>query len=532
MSFEQFPIKDELLFEFIEENKKNFYKRKEYKNGTILINFSMVRMQIPWIMSKLLFAKGIESHRGMTPIAITWNSNKKLSDFFESFGIEHIVLNEKCRKNYLGAIKAFCRTVIFLLIDGSGEGLKKMKMYGLNIGMNIYEDILRTSSLSTLRTCRNKIAIKKLFHLLLASYTLKNICRDYKVKYAITDDMAYHEGLFIKLFKKWNMKVITCSNMGEREVELDEKGEVRRHNYVSTEVIKDYIDKLTDEEIGWVDNFLEERFKGNNGREIDRQAFAGKTVLSKEELVKRFKMDPNKKTIVIMAHTFTDAVFNYGDYYFRDYYDWTEQTLKIAAENLNCNWILKPHPTRASYNESEDSIEMLFEKYKKQNMFFMSDDISSESIKNIADVLITIGGNAGAEYACFGIPAIIVGKPYYRGHGYTIEPKSFREYEEILRSAEKVNRLDDEQVNTAKKVFYYKNCPRKSEAAFTDDFAKLMNEKYKEMIDAMALSYFKSNDGTEGYNNRALSAVLKYMESNKLSDTEYFIRGLSVAKRL
>ena len=71
---------------------------------------------------------------------------------------------------------------------------------------------------------------------------------------------------------------------------------------------------------------------------------------------------------------------------------------------------------------------------------------------------MTIGGNAGAEFACEEIPAVIVGKPYYSGFGYTVEPKSREEYEECLKKIHEVERLDNEQIRTAKKVFYIKQC--------------------------------------------------------------------------
>ena len=525
MGLEHFPINEDLLYKFIEANKKTFLPKKAKNKGGILINYSMVRMQIPWIMPKVLLAKGLEEKTDSSPVAVTWNRNDKLTDFFESYGVKHLSLNEECKKNIFGLIYAFYKTVCFVLFDGTGDGLKSLKMQGIKVGNNLYEDILRTSPLSTLRTCKNKVVIKKIVHLIWASHTLVRICKKYKIDFAITDDMAYHEGLFIKLFKKNGIRVIAGSNKSEKEVRLFKDGEVIRHNYVDVDDVRKEIQKYSFAQIDWVDKYLEERFKGNNGREIDRQAFSGKRVLSKEELVEQFGIDPNKKTVVIMAHTFTDAVFNYGDYYFRDYYDWTKKTLQLAANNSNCNWVLKPHPTRSSYNESADSIEMMFDRYKKDNMFFLSDDISSESIKNIADVLITIGGNAGAEYACFGIPAIIVGKPYYRGQGYTIEPSTYQEYEKYLLEIENINHLDKKQIENAKKVFYFKNSHANSKNIFSDDFSCLLNKKYDDMISKMSLSYFKNNEGTEYYNDRALEAVIEYMSNNDIKETEYYCRG-------
>ena len=87
------------------------------------------------------------------------------------------------------------------------------------------------------------------------------------------------------------------------------------------------IDTVSEEDLECINRILEDRFAGKNGRNIDRHAFAGKKVLSKEEAFAELGLNPKKKTVIIMAHTFTDAVFNYGDTPFKDYYDWTEQIL-------------------------------------------------------------------------------------------------------------------------------------------------------------------------------------------------------------
>lgn len=529
MKKEDFPISSQLLEQFVNCNKKIWKERTPNTQNKkyILVNLSMVRMQIPWILPKLLFAKGLEEKTGAIPVVLTWNANEQLSSFFESFGVIHIALNKLCVRNITGTMAAFFKTVFFVMVDGTGEGLKKMTIWDLPIGKSLYEDILRTSSLSTIRSCKNKIVIKKIFHLLLSLFTLKKYCRKHPMVYAITDDMAYHEGMFIQLLKSMNTKIIACSNIAAKKVEFNADGEIIRHNWYREDQVREYIKSVTEEEIVWVDNYLEERFQGKNGREIDRQAFSGKKVLTKDELVRQYGMDPQKKTIVIMAHTFTDAVFNYGDYYFRDYYDWTEQTLKIASGNTKVNWILKPHPTRGSYNETEDSIEKLFAKYQKGHMYFLADDVSSESIKNIADVLVTIGGNAGAEYACFGIPAVIVGKPYYHGQGYTIEPKTFEEYKYFLEEADTIEPLSEEQMILAKKVFFFKNGYRKEkDTDFRDEFSDLLNEKYAKMTKEISLQYFKSNEGTKEYNDQALQMVYEYMQDHDLRDSQYYKRAV------
>lgn len=525
---EEFPISDNLVLEFIEKNKKK-WKANKNNDKYIYINLSMVRMQVSWVIPKLVYAKGIEERTGAKPVALVWRENELLRSFFSSFGVEYIAIDSLIKKNFPAFVLALVKTLGLCIRGGDGEKIKKIKMCGFNVGMYIYEDILRTSDLSTIKEVRNKICVKKCMHILWAAYGLYHLCNRKKPLVAIADDMAYHEGVFIKVFKKCGARVLASSNVGEEEVTIDEKYNIERRMLRCNHNIRSKISDVDESAITWTDNYLEEKFCGKVGKDLDRGAFKDKKILSKEQLQELLGMDIKKKNAIIMAHTFTDAVFNYGNYYFRDYYDWIEKTLKIASTVGDVNWILKPHPTRSAYNEEKDSIENLFEKYKQGNMFILSDDISAESIRYLADVIITIGGSAGGEFACFGIPSVIVGKPYYSGFGYTIEPASFKEYEQQLNSIAQIEGLNGEQIKIAKKVFYLQNCGELREEekySYQDEFANVVNSKYKGMISEIAVSYFKNNDGTKGYNGEALKDIMKYMESHDVKETAYYKQGL------
>jgi len=535
---ESFPISEDKVREFIKINKEKWCANPDTSGGTglgksasnkyIYVNLSMVRMQVGWFIPKLLFAKGLEARTGAKPIAITWSDNPLLSELIESFGIEHVSLDSICKKYFGSFIKAGFKTALFTVFDGSPMGLQSMKAGGVDIGRNLYEDILRNSSLSTIRSCRNKTCMKKILHLLWASYALQSMMKDKPIEAAVIDDMAYHEGMFIRLFMASGAKVYACSNVSEHTVMTDENGEVIRHSGYAARRCRKAYDAVQEDCTARADEILEARFSGKNGREIDRAAFAGKKVLSRDELIEAYGLDSSKKTAVIMAHTFTDAVFNFGRYYFRDYYDWVEQTLKLARDIKDVNWVLKPHPSRDVYNESDDSIEDLFQKYKSDNMCILADDVSAESIKNIADVVVTIAGNAGAEFACLGIPAVIVGDAFYKGYGFTMEPASFDEYKKTLESLGDVQRLGDDAIYAAKKLFYVRNSINKSDDRFCDEFANGVNGIYSEMEGAIAKQYFRTNDGTKEYNDKLLQYIEDNIRSKDIKSVEYFRRGQSV----
>jgi len=529
---EEFPISEELVREFIEKNNQN-WKETKHNNKYIYINLSMVRMQVSWVIPKLVYAKGIEEETGAKPMVLLWRENKLLESFFESFGVEYIAIDSMIKKDFWAFVQALTKTLGLCMSGGDGEKIKKLKMCGFNVGMHIYEDILRTSDLSTIKKVRNKICIKKCMHILWAAYGLYHLCKKQKPLIAVADDLAYHEGVFIKIFKKCGARVLASNNIEEDEVEVDVEYNILRRMLKRNREIHANVNNVSENAFAWTEQYLEEKFHGNAGKELDRGAFKNKMTLSRKELQEMLGFNVEKKNIVIMAHTFTDAVFNYGDYYFRDYYDWLEKTLDIASDVKTVNWLLKPHPTRFAYNEEKDSIESLFEKYKTENMYIISDKISAESIRYIADVIITIGGNAGGEFACFGIPSVIVGKPYYSGFGYTIEPSSYEEYERQLNDIHQMKKLCEKQIQTAKKVFYLQNSRdvyRDGEYTYCDEFANTVNKIYMDMISKMAVSYFKSNEGTKEYNNASLREIMKYMNMNDIKESAYYKKGISRGK--
>ena len=525
MKTEEFPVSRDVVEGLIKVLDNGENNEGDKRDRTVYVNLSMVRLQMAWVMPKLLYARAVADKLSADVYVICWRENELFEKLLNNMGMKFLCLEKLLRKNIPGAVSAIVKTTAFMITDGSGAGLKKLRYSKVGAGKYLYEDIIRTSSLSTIRSARNRICLKKMLHILWMCSSLDSYLKKHKPSFAVVDDLAYHEAIIICLFKKHGAKLRNVSTTLEEEVFIDEKGEpVRRGGWVH-DCIAEQLDEV-DDAAERAEELLALNFAGISGRSIDRGAFKGKEIFSREELTKQLGLDPSKKNAVIMAHTFTDAVFNYGDIYFRDYYDWLEQTLRIAEGVDNVNWILKPHPTRKAYNEDTDSIEKMYERHKKPHIFLLPDKVSGGSIKELADVLLTIGGNAGAEFACFGIPAVIVGKPYYRGFGFTIEPADINEYEKTLKDIAAVSPLSQDQIVTARKVYYYKKKGRRHNERFDDELAQGLSELYTQMQDKMAVSYFESNKGTKEYNDMVCRYLCDYFTKNGIKENEYYKRGM------
>ncbi len=81
---------------------------------------------------------------------------------------------------------------------------------------------------------------------------------------------------------------------------------------------------------------------------------------------------------------------------------------------------------------------------------------SSESLMYLADVVVTVAGTAGIEYAANSrVPSILAGTTIYSGFGFTIEPETEAEYFQALANIENIDPLTEMQQNTARKVFLF-----------------------------------------------------------------------------
>ena len=524
-----FDVDEKVLDEFIEWNTKQWDKERVDKNGYCFVNFIMIRKELSLMLPKILYAKAIQEEKKIQPIILDWGTDSKLEKLYQSFGMNSINLHKKMVMNITGIIKSLFITLKCRVSKISGEELQKLSLNGVIIGKSIYSDALRSSSLSTIKKVDNMICCKKIFSMVLLADTISKILNKYEPKVCISDDWAYNEGIVLEYMNQKNAFIVQ-TNMKRENILTIERGKFIGHrNSEMHEQVKRFLEKGMETDKAVVDEYLEQRFAGKNSSYRDKIAFEGKkTITSREEWNEQMGLDPKKKNVVIMCHTFSDAVFNSAYTAFRDYYDWTEQTLKIISKIDTVNWIVKPHPARAHYNEAADSIEDMFQRYATENMHFFPENISAASLKDGADALVTICGTAGTEFPCFGIPAIACGKAFYTGFGYTKTPETLDEYEQMLRDIKDMPLLSQEQIEQARKVLYaYIRCFETP----LDEWDDMLWLKYK------ALQHADRNAENEGeltltYNTEILKELRQMSEKDTWKHAEYYKRGKQLSKRI
>lgn len=519
LCYEPFFVEGNTLQEFIKKNREYWKDKtpKQHNGKYLFINFMMIRKDIPMMLPKLIYAKGLEVETGAMPIVLDWNYNEQLERLYESFGIGYIAIRKNMLSNIPGMIKSAVCTLGYVVKGMTGEELKKLQWKGAPVGMFIYEDIIRTSDISTIRTVRNKSCIKKLFSLLMFTEAVSKMCQKYEPQICLSDDFPYNEGIALAIMAKHGATVIQAGLKRDRMITYgNQETSTYKHHYLHRYVKEHLPIREKDDYNTWMDKYLQDRFQGKLGPVIDRVAYLGKKVCNREELVQTAGLDPNKKNVIIMTHVFSDATFQSGNYCFRDNYDWTEQTLAYAATDSSVNWLIKPHPARHSYNDSLESVEKLIAKYPSPNIHVFPDEFSTESLLEVADALVTICGTSGMEFTCFGIPVVIVGNAYYNGFGFTNHPTTKDEYFEMLSNIKDMEPLTQEQIQMARKVSYTFGFLSESRL---DEYDRELSNDYQNMSTANTM------EGCGKGNTEFLQRFIQYIEKDEIKEMAYYKLG-------
>ena len=198
-------------------------------------------------------------------------------------------------------------------------------------------------------------------------------------------------------------------------------------------------------------NSINNRMDSNIDQIDVEKAYKGE-IIRRKDLQKIFNINPNNTIIFIMAHVFKDSPHSSSMMLHLDYYSWLFDTIKVASQSKNIDWIVKPHPASSLYNETGD-VEDMINIINSSNIHLCYEDFNTKSIKYCADAIVTVYGTAGLEFACLGIPVLLAGRSFYAGHGFTIEPQTLSDYHKILLSMNKIKRLTENKINSALEVY-------------------------------------------------------------------------------
>ena len=218
-----------------------------------------------------------------------------------------------------------------------------------------------------------------------------------------------------------------------------------------------------------IQKIFDVKYGGKN--ELSRRIGLDSPHMSKEAVIAKIALNPMRRTAVIFSHVLWDANMFWGtDLFVGGSEEWLIETIRLAMQNPDVNWLVKVHPAnvwkmRAAGKEIVYNDVMAIEKKlgpmpSHVRIILPEDNINPWSLFKVTDVGFTIRGTIGMELPLLGIPVVTAGTGRYDRHGFTIDPQTIEEYTRIVETVQDLPRLGLEQIDRAKRFFWGISNPR------------------------------------------------------------------------
>jgi len=439
------------------KNNKLFWGQKD-KNSLVNNNEKIVLVEIseknPFeLESNMRVAKTIEYIQGMSVVALLKASSKRREPYYElveSYLISKIILSSTTFNNayhFVGSFISACK--IFTRIQ-TLEDIENIEYKEILIGDLIYDTYIRMIA--------GKYSPQKdykLFKFILTAInnykTATEVFDSNNVGYLVIADKCYlNHGILYRVAVQRGINAL----LPVKELKLIHKDNIHTHIYHPELTLKEMSDTLNGVDVVQeVETYFKARFSGNIEQIDVLSSYKNKNMYSKESIEELLDLNPEKKHVIIMPHAFSDFPHIAKGLY-SDYYVWLINLLKIIKDVDNVNWLIKPHPTSYVFNET-GAVENLLNELGIQNVKVVPSDMNTASVKDFADVILTVRGTAGLEFSTFGIPVVTAGEGCYSGYEIDVSSSTVSEYENTVKNLDKIPRLDESVINIAKMVFYY-----------------------------------------------------------------------------
>jgi len=339
----------------------------------------------------------------------------------------------------------------------NSQELKNFSYRKINLGIGVYSSASRKLKVGRLdfsdkRT--RKIVRKYLWRSVVYLKTADDILR--KIK---PDLVLAHEKGYIGTSEIFNLSVerglnfiqwVGCQEPNSFVFKKYNKANLREHPFSLSLKTWNYFVKKPFEE-----KWEKEVFSSFERGYLSQDWFKYKKItnetrlIEKEEFIKKYKLDPNKKIAILFSHIMWDANLFYGkDLFEEGFEEWLIESVKAMLRNKNINWLIKIHPAnkfkhdlegiKDEYREIRAIRESFGEIPKGIKIIYPEDNINPYALFKFIDYGITVRGTIGMELPCFRIPVITAGSGRYSGKGFTVDPLSREEYLKILTHLEEI----------------------------------------------------------------------------------------------
>jgi len=471
---------------FIKENKKFWSQFRPKNNGKKLL---IEEPNHPGIAhANAIFARIINQAKGYVPVWL-YESHFQSEEFglFRSFFPKAKIMKPPKKTNFqrlqIGIIARLKLFKIYLT-----RNILDFHYDGVRYGDILYDSYLRKNKIATIRKINYKTMKRLIAFCIFRHIIIKNILHnDNYAGVLVSHQVGIRSGVMLRCALRYGYKgYLRSGRYHEPSFQCYKTlNDVYNHPHKASTIDINRIIRLGSK----FEKLFLEIFKkqvSGKGSWDALNAFSKNFIYytNRTSFNKDYKLNPSKKNVFIMLHAFNDHPHSHFRWMlFKDYYDWFVQTLEFAKKNNRVNWIFKQHPSIKWYTVKDVKFKDLFYKLPK-NIVYIDEErqIDTRSLIHCADVVITCQGSAGFELpAVNAIPSITAADNKYAGLGFAIEPKTKKEYFEILKRVDTIKKLSPHQQKRGQAAYTYiyqlsrvslSTCPNLSISQDRDDNIK------------------------------------------------------------
>jgi len=417
----------EIKEKLIEENRKYWAGKRNITQGDkwIYVYHGMSGNHFDWAVHEDIAVKGLQEKTGLPIISVIDGFGRALPEGLdESFGISdttHLFyskyVDEDSEETTYKAAKELAEATY-----QDKDKLLQLEYRGIKFGNGLYDDLLLRNWKSDAPTfdCFD-ISLEEYAHCIRNALSLIDHAYDlFSQKcpaYVITTEKILLKRLFGDIARTFGAKeMIVMSDWPEILIEIP----VEAKNTSSANCMKAAIEYCG--------------MRLENAQIYDDLFVIKHEDQLEEDLRVQLGISNRNKNVFILPHAFVDAPReSYQLNFYHDYLEWFQSTLEIIKKIPDVNWIIKDHPMTAYYKQGA-FIKKLFLENKTSNMYWCDCDVSGMRIKEIADCIVTCGGEAALEYWAYGVPTVTTAVTYFSEQGISYNMKSPEEYEQMLKN--------------------------------------------------------------------------------------------------
>ena len=515
----------ELFKKYIDSNY-SFYKKNNFSKKCNIVLF-LVSKDVYTSSLTMRFAKAcsdvLKKNLIVSPnITLTSDSKKTVQSFYPSR-----ILDFRLKIFKIIFLNLFKLLKLNIKIS-TGEDLINLKIDEARIGKHLYDYLLVKFKLLTVEkiTLKHRLtfSIDILYYLCSVDFLKKE-----ESPIIILPDNVYRHGAIFEYAKNNSLNCLTALSLTEFTIhKFDTPESFTEHCRTPSKKLVETIisNNLLMEN---AKKSLEDRIHGVGDQHDVIRAYAKEKIeMSKEELINIMSLNPEKPIILVAAHIFSDAPHANNDLIFKDFYEWLLVTCSELKKNNDLNFVIKEHPTSNLYGESNKTFEAL-EKLSLEKKL-LPNNIKTNSLFNLVDVLITCGGTAAMEFAYYGVPNLIASKPPYYKFGFSDISESRTEYINKLKTVHEKRKLSTSQRKNAIAMLYTFDKLQKMDNL---DCVRGSQKTYLGVetdLDLFMKEMIQDNESQIGYNSlkKNLSTFFSQNDRNLLNNNLIFKFNLEV----